>query len=581
MGSSRLRAKSLMPIAGKPLLGRVVENIQNFEIIDEIIVATTTLPIDDPLAAAAEQMGVKVFRGSALNVIDRFNQAALLLEENDTIMRITADNPLINQNATEKLLKLHLKGNNDYTYIENLSHIVAEFFKVGALRDIVNNHHIDYFDKEHVTPYFRRHNTLFNVLSMPSNFEGLRHDLDKYLTVDTLAELEIMERLIVENEVDSGSVDFSRIYQWLEHNILNLTTEIVAGDIQHDPIINLAGSDVGGKYPTYIIAEIGQNHNGDVRTAQKLINMAVRCKADAVKFQKRDIPSELTDEAFNKIYDNPNSFGKTYGEHREFLEFNEEQHQFLKAYADSQGIAYICTPCDIPSVDLLERIGCAIYKVASRDLTNLPLLIRLAETGKPIILSTGMATMSEIEDALEVLYHIKEKLAILQCTSEYPCKIENVNLNAMMTLKEKYGITIGFSDHTSGVSVSVAASVMGAAIIEKHITLSRTMKGTDQAGSLEERGLFKLIDYIRASEKAMGSSEKEFISATTQAKIKLARSLTSKVHIPKGTVVTEEMLTLKSPGDGLAWKERDLIIGRFMIKDFPPNQTIRTSDVKE
>lgn len=574
MGSTRLRAKSLMPIAGKPLLSRVLNNIQRMDFIDEIIVATTDLAADDPLVACVEKMGVNVFRGSALNVLDRFYSATSLADENDVIMRITADNPFINENATKRLLDDHIANNYDYSHVENLSHIVAEFIRTGALREIVQNHGGDNFDKEHVTPFFRRHHMLFNVQTVPSNFQGLRPDLDKFLTVDTMEQLELAEKIIIETELDKRGMDISRIYAWLDQEIVPSR----GGDTNLSQL-NLNGSIVGGKSPTYIIAEIGQNHNGEITNAQKLIDMAVRCNADAVKFQKRDILSELTTEAFNRPYDNPNSFGETYGQHREFLEFDEEQHLFLKEYAESQGITYICTPCDIPSVEMLERINCSVYKVASRDLTNLPLIRRLSKTGKPVILSTGMATIQDIDDALLELETVRNNVGLLQCTSEYPCAIENVNLNAMLTLKNRYKCVTGFSDHTSGIIVSVAASVMGASIIEKHVTLNRGMKGTDQAGSLEERGLFKLVEYIRTSEQAMGSTEKEFVESTSLAKIKLARSLTTSLPLVAGTIIQEEFLELRSPGDGISWRDRDKILGHRLKVDYPSNTTIRQEDV--
>jgi len=202
-------------------------------------------------------------------------------------------------------------------------------------------------------------------------------------------------------------------------------------------------------------------------------------------------------------------------------------------------------------------------------------LEKLATLDKPVIISTGMSDLIEIDDALEVLKKPKNKLIVLQCTSEYPCKLEHANLKAMDTLRERYGVIVGLSDHTSGVIVAAVASATGAHIIEKHITLDRTMKGTDQPGSLEESGLKKLIEYIRAAELAMGDGVKEIEPAVTGAREKLARSLVSSSFIKKGTRITEEMLTLKSPGNGFKWKEKDLVIGRVATRDIPPDVTIQ------
>lgn len=346
--------------------------------------------------------------------------------------------------------------------------------------------------------------------------------------------------------------------------------------MKNDLEVELNGFKLSKNSETYIIAEIGQNHNGSFEFAKSLIELAKRCGANAVKFQKRDINSELTKEAYDMLYDNPNSFGKTYGEHRRFLELSEKQHIDLKNYANRIGITYFCTPCDLLSLELLERIDCPFYKVASRDLTNIPLLQALGKTGKTVIISTGMATYEDIDDAIDALNITNDRLIIMQCTSEYPCKPENVNLNAIKTIEEKYKCICGLSDHTSGVIIASAASALGVKIIEKHITLDRTMKGTDQPGSLEESGLRKLIDYINAISKAMGDGEKLKIHDSINiAKTKLGRSLVSKIQINKGSILSEDMLCLKSPGNGIIWRNRDKLIGKRAILDIDENVTLK------
>jgi sialic acid synthase SpsE/spore coat polysaccharide biosynthesis protein SpsF (cytidylyltransferase family) len=577
MGSSRLRGKSLMPVAGAPLLSRVVEMVKGLPFINEVMIATTSLPEDQPIVSVASSLQVKVFQGSALDVLDRFVGASNDLQESDCIVRFTADNPFNHYALTTKVFELHTSSHNDYTHIDGLSHIVAEFISVRALRDAFRNGLLDNFDREHVTPYFRKRKNDFKVLTLPPNYGGLRHDLDKFLTIDNSEDLYRAESLIRDLKLDRGDIPLEKVYDWLDKNVFHSNkSQKDSSAIQ----IDFAGTPVGDNLPTYIIAEIGQNHNGDVRTAKKLIDMAVRCGANAVKFQKRDIESELTAEAFNKPYDNPNSFGKTYGEHRIFLELNEAQHLELKEYANAAGITYFCTPCDTPSVDMLERIGCPFFKVASRDLTNIPLLERLGKTGKPVIISTGMADLLDITDALKALKRGPDSVVIMQCTSEYPCKLENVNLLAMGTLRKEFGHLVGLSDHTSGVVISSAASVMGAVMIEKHITLDRTMKGTDQPGSLEEAGLKKLVEYIRAIEIAKGDGDKIVNPATQAAKEKLARSITSAVAIPKGTTITEQMLCLKSPGTGLAWRNRDKVLGKKTKRTIEKDVTIFPDDVE-
>ncbi len=573
MGSSRLRGKSLMHVAGVPLLERVISMVKNLPFIDEVMVATTNLAEDNPIELVSKSYQLKLFRGSATDVLQRYYDSSLDMNEEDTLVRFTADNPFNYTEASGKLFQIHRNNGNDYTHIEGLSHIVPEFIKVRALRDAVRSGRLDSFDREHVTPFFRKNRTTIKVETLPANFNGLRHDLDKFLTIDDFEDLSRLEQMILELKIERGNLsDLTKLYSWIDKAVLLHKSQENPGDTE----IDFAGTPVGANYPVYIIAEIGQNHNGDIASAKRLIDMAARCGANAVKFQKREIENELTREAFDKPYDNPNSFGKTYGKHRMFLELNEAQHLELKEYAMAVGITYFCTPCDIPSVELLERIGCPFYKVASRDLTNIPLLEKLGSFGKPVIISTGMADTADIDNALKALQAKPEFVVIMQCTSEYPCRLENVNLRAMETLKKQYGHLVGLSDHTSGIIVSSAAAVLGAVMIEKHITLDRTMKGTDQPGSLEESGLKKLVEYIRATEVAMGDGEKVVNPATIPARKKLARSITSKVMIPKGTTIAEEMLTLKSPGTGLKWIERNLIIGKKASQDIDSDVTIET-----
>jgi len=571
MLSQRLRGKSLMAVHGVPLLYRVIESVKAIPFIDDIVVATTQGSADDPIEAASLALNVKVYRGDALDVLNRFSQAVSDLNESDCLIRFTADNPLNYIEATKKAFDLHVEGNFDYTHVEGLSHIVPEFIRVGALLE-ANKLANANFDREHVTPFLRKNKALFSLNTLPKDFYNVRFDLEKFLTVDTAEDLSRFERMYEYLEEECIQPSIQNVYSWLDANVHIVQNTIDSFHLDFD------GIEVGKGLPCYVIAEIGQNHNGNITIAKKLIDMAIRCGANAVKFQKRDIPSELTKEAFDKPYDNPNSFGNTYGEHRMFLELNEEQHFELIEYARSLGITYFCTPCDVPSVELLERIGCPFYKVASRDLTNIPLLERLGKTGKKIIISTGMADIDDITDALTALNLPKDSVVIMQCTSEYPCALNNVNLNAMKTLEEKFGCIVGLSDHTSGIVVSTAASVLGAVMIEKHVTLDRTMKGTDQPGSLEESGLRKLIDYIRAVELAMGDGIKDINPSTKAAKEKLARSLTSKVLIKKGEVLSEEMLTLKSPGTGLKWRERNVVIGRKALNDIASDCTIYTTD---
>ena len=569
MLSNRLRGKSLMSVNGIPLLYRVVQAVKNIGLFDDIIVATTRFVADDPIESTLKHYApdVKVVRGDSQDVLNRFVSALTGYSENDIVARFTADNPIYNKELTRKVYNIHQENQADYTYIDGLSPLAPEFIKIGLLRE-ANRLTQDDFDREHVTPFIRKNARNYNVIRLEKDWDKLRPHYNKYLTIDTREQLSIVEKMMQELDFDTNSPSLEKVYEFLEKEIAQ--PQNPESKLQ----VNLDGIPVGENLPTYIIAEIGQNHNGSVEIAKKLIDMAVEAGANAVKFQKRDIASDLTREAYNKPYDNPNSFGKTYGEHREFLELDEEQHKELKEYANARGITYFVTPTDIPSVEMMERLNVPFYKVASRDLTNLPLLKKLAETGKPVIISTGMANLDEIDDAVEVLGKERKDIIILQCISQYPADLERVNLKVMDTFKKRYGKIVGYSDHTTGIIAPVTASILGASVIEKHITLNKAMKGSDHAGSAEKEELTKMIQFIRDARKTFGDGIKTIDPATQTAKEKLARSLVSKISIKKGEILTEDMLTLKSPGTGLSWKEKDKIIGKKAIVDIESDVTL-------
>lgn len=338
-----------------------------------------------------------------------------------------------------------------------------------------------------------------------------------------------------------------------------------------DPF-NFGDRPLGTGLPCLIAAEIGQNHDGSMKNAMSLIDMAIDAKCDAVKFQKRDINCELTVAAQNKPYRTRNSFGKTYGEHRRRLELSESQHSELRQYAEEKGITYFCTACDLPSVEMMLRIDNPVFKIASRDLTNIPLLEYIGGTGKPTILSTGMSDMHEIASALEALG--TSNVLLTHCVSQYPTDLANVNLRAMATLAQEFSLNIGLSDHTIGATTAIASVAMGACFIEKHITLSRRMRGTDHAVAMEEPELRQMVNAIREVELAMGDGVKRCLPDVRSARDKLARSLTTMVTVPAGTVLSDEHVVLKSPGDGIAWKDRHSVIGKRARLEIPADTTL-------
>lgn len=337
---------------------------------------------------------------------------------------------------------------------------------------------------------------------------------------------------------------------------------------------------------TYIIGEIGQNHNGSVDLAKLLVEMVSRKiendlfhldlkGMDAVKLTKRDLREELSQSQMIRPYDSPHSFGKTYGEHREFLELSDEEHFEVYKHAKEYGMDFVETLCAIGCLSMLKLFSPDYLKVASRDLTNLPLLSALAETRIPIILSTGMAGKRELDEALAVVNRYHDKISILHCVSEYPTHPKNVNLNTIRYLLKHYPqYTIGFSDHTVGIAAPVAAVAMGATMIEKHITIDRRMKGTDQAGSLGPDGINRMVRDIRMMEMSLGVEDIFIEEGTQSARLKLERSIASKRMIRKGEVIEESDIHMLSPGDGFKWRDKDSVVGKLAAMDIPADEII-------
>ena len=343
---------------------------------------------------------------------------------------------------------------------------------------------------------------------------------------------------------------------------------------------------------TYVIGEIGQNHNGSVALAKLIIDLVSReikdevfdnvlKGMDAVKLTKRDLNQELSASQMNRIYDNPNSFGSTYGKHRAALELSDEQHFEVYKHAKEKGLDFVETLCAVGCLNMLKLFTPDKLKVASRDLTNLPLIAALAETKIPIIISTGMAGKKELDDAIQIITKYHSNVSILHCVSQYPTKPKNVNLNTISYLLNNYkDYVIGYSDHTIGISTPIAAVAMGAKIIEKHITLDRRMKGTDQAGSLGPDGVYRMVRDIRILDKSMGSEDIFIVPDTAAAKEKLERSIATNKKINSGEVITESDIHMLSPGDGFKWRDKSSIIGKKIITSIEKDEIIYSHNLK-
>ena len=334
-------------------------------------------------------------------------------------------------------------------------------------------------------------------------------------------------------------------------------------------------------YKVFIIAEAGVNHNGDINIAKKLIDKAVEAGVDAVKFQTFKAEELVTKNSPKAEYQKKTTGIGTQYEMLKRLELTLEDHLVLKDYCDDKGIIFISTPFDFESVDLLEKLNIPIYKISSGDVTNIPLLRYIAKLNKPMIVSTGMANLGEVETAIEAIKSTgNEKISLLHCTSNYPTEYKDVNLNAMITLKGAFNVPIGYSDHTVGIEVSIAAMAMGAKIIEKHFTLDKEMEGPDHKASLNPEELTKIVSSIRNIEEAFGDGIKRCNKSEESTKNVARKSIVAKVNIIKGETISYENITFKRPGNGLSPMFIDEIVGKIAVEDMQVDDLITFSNIK-
>ena len=315
----------------------------------------------------------------------------------------------------------------------------------------------------------------------------------------------------------------------------------------------------------YVIAEIGHNHQGDVSVAKDLFLAAKECGANAVKLQKRDNEALFTRELFNSPYVGENSYGSTYGEHRNALEFGREEFLELQDYAREIGITMFSTAFDFNSADFLNDLDMPAYKIASGDIRNTPLMKHIASFGKPMIVSTGGGSMEDVDRICEAVLPINSQLCILQCLACYPAEAKDMNLSVIQALRERYPeVVIGLSDHQSGIAMALVGYVLGARIVEKHFTLNRAWKGTDHAFSLTPGGLRRMVRDLHRAKDAMGDGVKAPVDKESGAMTKMGKKLVAASDLAAGHVLTRDDVAIKSPGDGLPPYELDNVLGKTL-----------------
>lgn len=340
------------------------------------------------------------------------------------------------------------------------------------------------------------------------------------------------------------------------------------------------GKQINDDNDCYVIAEIGHNHQGKLETAKEMIKAAKECGADAAKLQKRDNRTLYTKKLYNQPYENENSYGKTYGEHREALEFGLEEYRELLRYAQEIQITFFATAFDFKSADFLMELGVPAFKIASGDLTNTPLLKYVAGFQKPMVVSTGGGTIEDVQRAYDTIMPINRQLCLLQCTCTYPNAFEEMNLRTITTFRERFPDTvIGLSAHDSGIAMVVAAYMLGARVIEKHFTLNRAWKGTDQAFSLERPGLSRVVRDLQRARLAMGDGIKRRLPSESNGLKKMGKALVAARDLPSGHTLTRNDIAIKSPNDGLPPYELDNIIGKTLTRNLAEDDSILFKDL--
>jgi len=329
---------------------------------------------------------------------------------------------------------------------------------------------------------------------------------------------------------------------------------------------------------TFIIAEAGVNHNGNIEIAKKMIEVAKQCGADAIKFQ-----TFKSEQVISKYAPKAEYQKQTTGEIDsqlemvKKLELSFDDFIALKEYCDELNIMFLSTPFDFESIDFLYNLGLEIFKIPSGEITNLPYLEKIGKLGKKVILSTGMADLGEIEDALDILISCgtrKEDIIVLHCNTEYPTPYEDVNLLAMLTIKEAFKVKVGYSDHTLGIEVPIAAVALGASVIEKHFTLDKNLEGPDHKASLEPHELKAMIDAIRNIEKSLGDGIKKPSKSELKNKYIARKSIVAKKEIKKGEIFTEDNITIKRPGNGISPMRRYEVLGKVASRDYKEDELI-------
>jgi sialic acid synthase len=496
-GSKRIRHKNTKELWGKPLIAYTIEASLGCPYIGRTIVSTE----DQHIKEIALRYGAEVIDRPAELAVDEAKTEPVMLH----VMRE------LKAQGREPGVVVLLQATSPLRRASDISAAFKQFYdeKADSLVSVTEEYRFYWKDGRPLNY------SLESYLKRPRLMPG---EVEPFLKENGAIYITRRDILLTHQNRLGGTI---AVFRMRDDTELELDTRSDWMRLVRQKKVAAIGSN-----GTYIIAEIGCNHQGDVDVAKRMIEVAAYCGVDAVKLQKRDVKKCLTSAQYNKPYDNPNSFGKTYGEHREYLELTLDEHRELKQHAESLGLTYFLSAWDANSARDALELGCDLVKVPSACVTDTELLAVLDNSRVSVIASVGMSTLEEIDALVGSLQKARE-LYLLQCTSTYPCEFKDVNLTVIPNLKERYRGKVkgvGFSGHHLGIALDIAAVAMGAAVIERHFTLDRTSKGTDHAASLEPEGMRRLVRDIRAFEQARGSGEKKRLDCEKSAWEKLRKA---------------------------------------------------------
>ena len=576
-GSKRLPGKNIKKLAGVPLIGYTILTAAQSTLVDKIVVSSDSdeiLKVSSAFPCLLQKRpahlaeDITTSQDSLRYVVTEFEKEQG--EEYDLVVLLQPTCPFRKTAEIEKCIKELIDNDADSSQTVTLMREKPELMFVEENGKLVFQNKNAFFNKS-----LRRTNYILNgavyvvrkeVFFSTGNLYGDKNipvimSQDDSLDIDTYADWHVAEKMLEEQK---------RLEQGKQNHI------------SRKPI-TIAGKHLGDEHPTFIIAEIGVNHNGDMDLARKLIDLAVEAGADAVKFQNfnpQTGTSKFTPKVtYQKENDGPEG---NYQTMLERLKITGEQTKMLAEYAAEKGTIFLSTASDAESLELLKKVNPPAYKLGSPHITNLPLLKDTAKCGKPMIISTGMATYEEIDEAIQVCKEVgNDQIILLHCVSDYPTHFHDVNLNVIGSLRERYpALNIGYSDHTMGIEASTVAVGLGARVLERHFTLDRSMPGPDHKASLVHEELEALVRAARNIEQAMGDGVKRRTAREEEVARTARRSVVAHVDIPAGTIITEEMVRLKKPETGIKPKYYWSLLGKKVTRDIEADRPLQWEDIE-